>query len=97
MSLDNPSTITEWVEKHIRFSVELLQRTTEAAFLPLRRFAEEQIKGHENEVAEAWMEAVEEFQKEIESVTRKSVDRNGATGISAAAEAADSPAPDTDH
>lgn len=49
-------------------SVELLQRATEAAFLPLRKFAEEQIREHGNGTADAWTDAVEEFSRELENV-----------------------------
>ncbi|MBN2577641.1 MAG: hypothetical protein JXB10_01440 [Pirellulales bacterium] len=51
-------------------SVELFLRVTEAAFIPLRRFAEEQIKEHGNGTADRWAEAVEEFTKEIKNVVK---------------------------
>ena len=52
-------------------SVELFQRIIEEAFVPLRRFAEEQIKEHGNGTADAWAEAVDDFTKGIESVIRQ--------------------------
>jgi len=71
-------------------SVELFQRMTEAALLPLRRFAEEQIKEHGNGTADAWAEAVEEFTKEIESVIGQPGNGDGAGPSKAAARPADS-------
>jgi len=59
-------------------SVELFQRVTEAAFLPLRKFAEEQIKEHGNGTADAWADAVEEFTEEIRRVARQPIDGDGA-------------------
>jgi hypothetical protein len=59
-------------------SVELFQRMTEAAFLPLRRFAEEQIREHGNGTADAWAEAVEQFTQEVESVIGQPLNGDGA-------------------
>ena len=78
-------------------SVELFQRTTEAAFIPLRRFAEEQIKEHGNGTADAWAEAVEEFEKATESVIGQSIDSNGAETVQAVVEPADPAVADTDY
>ncbi|NQT37806.1 MAG: hypothetical protein HQ581_09975 [Planctomycetes bacterium] len=78
-------------------SVELFQRMSEAAFLPLRRFAEEQIREHGNGTADAWTEAVEQFTREIESVIGQPIDSDGADPATAAAEPADSSACDADH
>jgi hypothetical protein len=58
-------------------SVELFQRMVDAAFIPLRRFAEEQIKEHGNGTADAWTDAVEEFTEEIESVIGKTNHNDG--------------------
>ena len=77
-------------------SVELFQRMTGAAFIPLRRFAEEQIKEHGNGTADAWTEAVEEFTKEIESVIRQPDNSDGAEESEAASRPADSAATDAD-
>ncbi|MDD5037052.1 MAG: hypothetical protein PHE55_20185 [Methylococcaceae bacterium] len=77
-------------------SVELFQRMVEAAFVPLRRFAEEQIKEHGNGTADAWAEAVEEFEKEINSATGESSDNNRTERVSATAEPADSTTTDAD-
>lgn len=66
-------------------SVELFQRVVEAAFVPLRRFAEEQIKEHGNGTADAWTEAVEQFTREVESVIGQSVDTSGTNPTEAAA------------
>lgn len=77
-------------------SVELFQRVTETAMLPLRRFAEEQIKEHGNGTADAWKEAVEEFAKEIESVIGKSGDDNGDSASATAPQSAQSATTDAD-
>jgi hypothetical protein len=58
-------------------SVELFQRAAASAMTPLRRFAEEQIKEHGNGTADAWNEAIEEFDKEMESVIGQSIDSDG--------------------
>jgi hypothetical protein len=58
-------------------SVELLQQVMAASFLPLRRFAEEQIKEHGNGTADAWTDAVQEFEKEIERVIGEPGDTDG--------------------
>lgn len=55
-------------------SVELFQRAVGAAFLPLRKFAEEQITEHGNGTADAWADAVEEFSQEIQRVIGQPVD-----------------------
>lgn len=60
--------------QHQIVSVESFQRMVDAAFVPLRRFAEEQIKEYGNGAADAWMEAVDEFRQEIESVIGQSID-----------------------
>ena len=71
-------------------SVELLQRATEAAFLPLRRFAEEQIKEYGNGTADAWKDAVEEFAHEIEHVIGQPLNIDGAEPSTQAVGLADS-------
>ena len=62
-------------------SVELFQRVTEAAFIPLRRFAEEQIREHGNGTADAWADAVHQFKQEVERVI-KPTNRDGAGAVS---------------
>ena len=83
-------------QQGLLISVELFQRTTAAAFLPLRRFAEEQIKEHGNGTANAWAEAVEEFTKEVEGVVGQSIDGDGEGTVSEAAEPSDPTASDAD-
>ena len=78
-------------------SVELFQQVMQSAFVPLRRFAEQQIKEHGNGTADAWAEAVELFAKEVEGVVGKSGDESGEGGVSETSEPADSPASDADH
>jgi len=78
-------------------SVELFQRMVEVAFVPLRRFAEEQIKEHGNGTADSWAEAVEEFEKEIESVIGQPIDDDGTEAGKAIVESADPSAADADH
>jgi len=73
-------------------SVELLRRTMEAAFLPLRKFAEQQIKEHGNGTADAWTDAVEEFGQEIARVTRNPIDIDGAGTTAEAAGVVDASA-----
>jgi hypothetical protein len=63
----------------------------------LRRFAEEQIKEHGNGTADAWAEAVEEFEKATESVIGQSIDSNGAETVQAVVEPADPAVADTDY
>jgi len=52
-------------------SVQLIQEAIKEAFVPLRRFAEQQIKEHGNGTADAWAEAVDLFSKELEGVIGK--------------------------
>jgi hypothetical protein len=75
-------------------SVELFQRMTAAAFVPLRRFAEEQIREHGNGTADAWAEAVEEFEREVEGVIGQSVNVDGANPTEAAVGPAETATPD---
>jgi hypothetical protein len=75
-------------------SVELFQQMTEAAFLPLRQFAEEQIREHGNGTANAWREAVEQFEREVESVIGRPCDTHRTSTTSAAVQPADSPTAD---
>jgi hypothetical protein len=77
-------------------SVELFQEAMQAAFGPLRRFAEQQIIEHGNGTANAWTEAVEQFTKGVESVIGKPGDGSGEGGVSAAVGLADTPATDVD-
>ena len=73
-------------------TVELFRRMIDVAFVPLRQFAEEQIREHGNGTADAWAEAVDRFTHEIESVI--GTDTNGMPGTPEDAEPADSPATD---
>ena len=82
--------------QHELVSVELFQRMSEAAFLPLRRFAEDQIRQHGSMAHEAWAEAVEAYEKEIKSAIGQSINDDGASGIPATAESPDSEAADAD-
>jgi hypothetical protein len=68
----------------------------QAAFVPLRRFAESQIKEHGNGTADAWAEAVDLFEQEVEGVVGKSRDSSGEDGVSGPVEPAGSPPTDTD-
>jgi hypothetical protein len=77
-------------------SVELFQQVTEVAFLPLRRFAEQQIKEHGNGTADAWREAVEEFARKIESVIGKPGDNDGERNAETAAEPSGAAATNSD-
>jgi hypothetical protein len=78
-------------------SVELFQGVMQAAFVPLRRFAEHQIKEHGNGTADAWREAVELFEREVKGVVGKTSDSDGTSGDAATAEPVDSAATDADH
>jgi phage terminase Nu1 subunit (DNA packaging protein) len=77
-------------------SVQLFQEVMQAAFIPLRRFAESQIKEHGNGTADAWAEAVDLFEKEVEGVVGKSRDSSGEDGVSGPVEPVSSPSTDTD-
>lgn len=70
-------------------SVDLFQEVMQAAFAPLRRFAEQQIIEHGNGTADAWSEAVDLFEKELIGVIGRARDRD-------TSEPADSPASDAD-
>jgi len=62
-------------------SVELFRTATEAAFVPLRRFAEQQIKEHGNGTADSWRDAVREFTEAIRDALGESIDTDGAGGV----------------
>lgn len=69
-------------------SVQLFQEVMQAAFVPLRMFAEDQIKEHGNGTADAWTEAVDLFASEVESVIGQSSNRSGKDGFSKSVEPA---------
>lgn len=71
-------------------SVELFQAATATAFLPLRKFAEGQIKEHGNGTADTWNEAVEDFAKAIESAIGQPINTDGAGDVSGTTESPDS-------
>lgn len=78
-------------------STELFRRVIDAAMLPLRRFAEQQIIEHGNGTADAWDDAVGQFEREIRGVIGVPIDDDGETGVSQAAEPTDGPVADADH